>query len=644
MPSSSISADASVDSEPGLYQQQNTQLTVLQPPVLKRVEFEPHLRHSQRDLSQSQHGISSSMQKLAPEDQEPQVKYRDIHNDQKFRHLERVFSNITTSINSATTSTHHPTHYYMKPEFSLAQPRTSRRTCNSACRCICHSGRNFISWRLQAFKSTLGSFSFFFTDKLASHAAYEKTCQGQHARTHRFVYTFPAWLFHSTIAATYTDRSGGPELLIRVLNRISPVGVHINKTIFGAVWRGDMDTARRMLQQREASVFDVKGDCGSSLLASALRTHNFEIAELLLRGGADLFQENDSGVAAFNEILSILYSGSPVPASAQHLLDSAIPMDLVMERAGLSGLHKVVLGIRCLDIRDYLFARGRDDEINAIDNTGRTPLHHASARGDIFAVQALLEAGADPDVAGSSSGPEMLSPLRIACSNGHVEVVDMLIDGGADPARKFGSEASPLHALCGIGTTARHVGKKNDSLSDRIKIADRLIKHGADVNAVDHAQATPLDLASMYNQAALVEFLLDSGADPDHREWEGTNSLGNAMAFNACDSVALLLKRGVNHRNIDNNGMSILHYVAIFAHIETMEFLLQHASCLVGLDVALRDSRDRTPWQICDARAGASDELKRAFIRLLDEIARAQIATEDGMKLEDDEFFDALEY
>ena len=44
------------------------------------------------------------------------------------------------------------------------------------------------------------------------------------------------------------------------------------------------------------------------------------------------------------------------------------------------------------------------EELNAADESGRTPLHVAAADGRLSLVQLLLAAGADPQVRGSLSG------------------------------------------------------------------------------------------------------------------------------------------------------------------------------------------------------------------------------------------------
>ena len=56
--------------------------------------------------------------------------------------------------------------------------------------------------------------------------------------------------------------------------------------------------------------------------------------------------------------------------------------------------------------------------------------------------------------------------------------------------------------------------------SERVKNAQLLIKHGADVKARDETHSTPLHMASSSGFPLLVALLIEHGADPtakDHR-------------------------------------------------------------------------------------------------------------------------------
>lgn len=295
-----------------------------------------------------------------------------------------------------------------------------------------------------------------------------------------------------------------------------------------------------MLQRKEGSIFDVTGDTGVSVLARAFQDRQFDIAELLLQEGADMFQPSDDGHTALNEVLHLTYG---------------------------------------------------------------------------------------------------VSPLGIACRGAHLDVVRLLIQAGADVNSRSPDLRTPLFYVCAMSRTSER--DKRREAEQLIEICAELLHHGADINALDFGGATPLDSASLYNRSLLMDFLLDMGADPDHRDWEGSNSLANTTVYNACDAAAVLLRRGVDYRNIDDSGMGILHYAAMGANVEMMELLAGFG--LTGLDVTRQDDNGRSPLQHCISRPDSSDLLRETFERLLNSVSQAKhVANDDGES--DDEFFGVGEF
>src|SRR5207245_702031 len=94
-------------------------------------------------------------------------------------------------------------------------------------------------------------------------------------------------------------------------------------------------------------------------------------------------------------------------------------------------------------IRLELLARGNQGiSSRARGELAFTPLHFAVQRGDLEAVKALLEAGADVDKPTTSG----MSPLVLAINNAHYEVAAYLLRHGADP-NADGQGWSALHQV-----------------------------------------------------------------------------------------------------------------------------------------------------------------------------------------------------
>lgn len=104
---------------------------------------------------------------------------------------------------------------------------------------------------------------------------------------------------------------------------------------------------------------------------------------------------------------------------------SLVPLELMIESALLSGLHKIILGILHIDLREFL--RLGPCNVNVLDLAGFTPLCYAAARADELALQALLDAGADPNFPHNDTAAK---PLHVACQNANLGAVKQLVLAG----------------------------------------------------------------------------------------------------------------------------------------------------------------------------------------------------------------------
>ncbi|MGC5346014.1 ankyrin repeat domain-containing protein [Streptomyces sp. DT171] len=131
----------------------------------------------------------------------------------------------------------------------------------------------------------------------------------------------------------------------------------------------------------------------------------------------------------------------------------------------------------------------------SVDEDGTTVLYQASVEGLTGAVRLLLAAGADPDRA---SGPEAGDlPLCGAACGGGAEVVDALLAAGARPdlPEQFGFTA--LRWAVGLGYS---------------RIVEALLSHGADPDLAGPEGDPPLVLAARRGSVRTVRALLRHGA------------------------------------------------------------------------------------------------------------------------------------
>jgi hypothetical protein len=129
-------------------------------------------------------------------------------------------------------------------------------------------------------------------------------------------------------------------------------------------------------------------------------------------------------------------------------------------------------------------------------NREPTPLHSAAAKGDLVAVQLLVEAGENPDATDRND----LTPLHMAADKGRLEVTQFLVEkAGANLDAEDDEGWTPLH-------TAAYKG--------RLEVTQFLVeKADANLDAEDYKGRTPLSLASSNGQLHVEQFLEKIRAD-----------------------------------------------------------------------------------------------------------------------------------
>lgn len=110
-----------------------------------------------------------------------------------------------------------------------------------------------------------------------------------------------------------------------------------------------------------------------------------------------------------------------------------------------------------------------------------------------------------------------------------------------------------------------------------------LLKQGADPNARNGLEFTPLDVAGGSHQTEVMEALLEAGAKPEAPSPYGTPLTFAAMSANV-QGANLLLSRGVNVNVVRADGASILMLTARTGSVEIVRELLKHKA-----DVNLQD-------------------------------------------------------
>jgi len=229
--------------------------------------------------------------------------------------------------------------------------------------------------------------------------------------------------------------------------------------------------------------------------------------------------------------------------------------------------------------------------LDVVGGNGSTLLHGAAYGGNADLVQLLLDHDADVNARNGALYTPLLSGI---VGRAGVDVLQMLIDAGAD-----------VHDRNGDGYNAFTLAARRDTTD----VAVYLMEQGVSTHArADYNGMSALHNAAAGGNTALIEILLDDGANIDEECSDGWTALTWAVIRNQVDAAALLLERGANPDPARADGKTPLHELLRDWDPEFATLLLEH-----GANVDARETPTGRTFLHKMALSGLTDGVELAI-------------------------------
>ena len=299
-----------------------------------------------------------------------------------------------------------------------------------------------------------------------------------------------------------------------------------------AAMQGCKDIVQMLLETEEFDVSTIlRGDTALDLAA---RSGSIEIMKLLLDAGASVTDHTLLGAAKSGSVSGtsfLLAHGADINAKDEY---------------SHTALHYAVCAGHS-DVVHLLLISGAD--VEAITQQAKTPLLHAVERKDTRSAKLLLEHGARTEFAPKTETghpwSDTPSALTHALHHNATDLIQLLVNFGANievegtggqrllhRAAKFANnEAITWLLICGADVNALDASQQTplhhalkNHYYEVLTVLTVLLRWGANIHAKDDKGQTPLHLATYANFTQAYELLVRNGADPAAKRYDGKSA------------------------------------------------------------------------------------------------------------------------
>jgi ankyrin repeat protein len=275
-------------------------------------------------------------------------------------------------------------------------------------------------------------------------------------------------------------------------------------------------------------------------------------------------------------------------------------------------------------VAKYLITQGANKD--AVDHYQETALHAAAKNGHTEVVEYLLNAGFNKD----ARNMRKETPLHLAVKEGHLATVKVLISKGANVQVKAYIGITPLHLAVKAGNkemvedlikAGADIYARNEILQtplhwaadgDSKEMLECLLKAGAKMGAKDSQGRLTVDYvlywAARYGNTEGVKYLITQGANKDAVNQHQETPLHAAAEDGRTEVVEYLIEAGANKEAVNQHQETPLHWAVQEGHLATVKVLISK-----GANVQAKTHHNVTPLHL--AANGNSKEMLECLLK-----------------------------
>ncbi|WP_264682379.1 MULTISPECIES: ankyrin repeat domain-containing protein [unclassified Wolbachia] len=316
--------------------------------------------------------------------------------------------------------------------------------------------------------------------------------------------------------------------------------------LYHAAWGGHKEIVEFLVNEKKANI-NAKDNCNSKKPIHAAAKEGYkDIVEFFLTKGMGIDDANSNGwtplhYAAWKghkEIVEFLVNEKKADINAKVIYE------------GKKSIH-IAAKEGYKDIVEFFLTKGMG--IDDANSNGWTLLHYAVAYSHFELSRFLLAQGATIE----AKNKDDKTSLDLARERNNTGMVHLLAQAKLD---------KDLIAAAARGS---------------LQTVKNLVEQGANIEAKNKDNKTPLDLARERNNMEMVNFLAQAKLDKDLRV---------AVIRGNLQTVKNLIEQGANIETKDKEEWKLLHYAAVRNHIMVVKFLVEQ-----GANIETKDEKGRTP-------------------------------------------------